>query len=140
MLNIISILFINYYHNNIVHMRNMWLTLVKYVVDRSGKASGRKKTLLQYSSLTPLERECYEEEVQPYRKTDYKPMMMMNSIVNTCALLFIYYHNNIIHTCTSWRPTYQRLPPARGGTAQRKIFRSQLIHPGPSSSRSSFFI
>ena len=35
------------------------------------------KTLLQYSSLTPLESECYEGEVQPYRKTDYKPMMMM---------------------------------------------------------------
>ena len=32
--------------------------------------------LLQYSSLAPLERECYEGEVQPYRKTDYKPMMM----------------------------------------------------------------
>ena len=39
---------------------------------------------------------------------------------------------------------FQRLPPARGGTAQRKIFhlanRSQLIHPGPSSSRSRFFM
>ena len=33
----------------------------------------RSKT--QYSSLTPLERECYEGEVQPYRKTDYKPMI-----------------------------------------------------------------
>ena len=34
------------------------------------------------------------------------------------------------------------LPPARSGTAQRKIFHqanwSQLIHPGPSSSRSTF--
>ena len=32
---------------------------------------------------------------------------------------------------------FQRLPPTRGGTAQRKIFHlanwSQLIHPGPSS-------
>ena len=41
-------------------------------------------------------------------------------------------------------PRFQRLPPARGGTAQRKIFhlanRSQLIHPGPSSSRSRFFM
>ena len=45
----------------------MWLT--------SGWASGRK-TLLQYSSLTPLERECYEGEVPPYRKTDYKPIRM----------------------------------------------------------------
>ena len=35
----------------------MWLT--------SGRASGHKKMLLQYSSLTPLERECYEGEVQP---------------------------------------------------------------------------
>ena len=35
---------------------------------------------------------------------------------------------------------FQRLPPARGRTAQGKIFhRSHLIHPGPSSSRSSFF-
>ena len=45
----------------------MWLTL--------GRASCRK-TLLQYSTLTPLERECYEGGVQPYRKTDYKLMMM----------------------------------------------------------------
>ena len=44
----------------------MWLT--------SERASGRK-TLLQYSSLTPLERECYEGEVEPYRKTDYKPII-----------------------------------------------------------------
>ena len=35
------------------------------------------KILLQYSSLTLLERKCYVGEVQPYRKTDYKPMMMM---------------------------------------------------------------
>ena len=39
---------------------------------------------------------------------------------------------------------FKRLPPACGGTAQRKIFHlanwSQLIHPGPSSSRSSFFM
>ena len=35
------------------------------------------KILLKYSSLTLLERKCYEGEVQPYRKTDYKPMMMM---------------------------------------------------------------
>ena len=38
----------------------------------------------------------------------------------------------------------QRLPPARDGTAQRNIFYlanwSQLIHPGPSSSRSSFLM
>ena len=39
---------------------------------------------------------------------------------------------------------FQRLQPARGGTAQRKIFLlanwSHLIHPGPSSSRSRFFM
>ena len=23
-----------------------------------------------------MEKECYEEEVQPYRKTDYKPMII----------------------------------------------------------------
>ena len=33
------------------------------------------KTLLQYSSSTLLKRECYEEEVQPHRKTDYKPII-----------------------------------------------------------------
>ena len=37
------------------------------------------KMLLQYYSfsLTLLERGCYEGEVQPYRKTDYKSMMMI---------------------------------------------------------------
>ena len=50
----------------------------------SGKASGRKKTLLRYSSLTPLEKECYEGEVQPYRKRDYKPVII--------SILLIYYH------------------------------------------------
>ena len=39
---------------------------------------------------------------------------------------------------------FQQLSHARGGTAQKKIFhlanRSKLIHPGPSSSRSSFFM
>ena len=38
---------------------------------------------------------------------------------------------------------FQRLPPARGGTAQRKILHlanwSQLIHPGPASSMTKFF-
>ena len=53
----------------------MWLT--------SGRASGRK-TLLQYSSLTPLERECYEEEVQPYWKTDYKPIIYILSVLSSC--------------------------------------------------------
>ena len=39
---------------------------------------------------------------------------------------------------------FQQHPPARGGTAQRKIFHlanwSQLIYPGLASSRSRFFI
>ena len=52
--------------HNTYCISRMWLT--------SGRAS-RQKTLLQYSSLTPLERECYEGEVQPYRKTDYKPII-----------------------------------------------------------------
>ena len=38
---------------------------------------------------------------------------------------------------------FQQLPPARGGTAQRKILHlanwSQLIHPGPASSMTKFF-
>ena len=41
-------------------------------------------------------------------------------------------------------PWFQRFLPARGGTAQRKIFHlanwSQLIHPGPSSNRSRFIL
>ena len=51
------------------------------------------------------------------------------------------YLTALINDSVTW---FQRLPPARGGTAQRKIFhlanRSQLIHPGPSSSRSRFFM
>ena len=47
-------------------------------------------------------------------------------------------------TLSQLRSVPTTLPPARGGTAQRKIFhltnRCQLIHPGPSSSRSSFFM
>ena len=38
---------------------------------------------------------------------------------------------------------FQRLPPARGGTAQKMIIHlanwSQLIHPGPASSLTKFF-
>ena len=41
----------------------------------------------------------------------------------------------LLSTYPSW---FQRLPPARGGTAQKKIIHlanwSQLIHPGPASS------
>ena len=86
-----------YYHNSIVntcvacgeHWLNMWLT--------GQEKHPIVKTLLRYSSLTPLERECYEGEDQPYRKRDYKPIII--------SILLISYNNNIIHTCTSWRPT-----------------------------------
>ena len=41
------------------------------------------------------------------------------------------------------RLRFQRLPPARGGTAQKNIIHlanwSQLIHPGPASSLTKFF-
>ena len=33
--------------------------------------------MLQYSSLKLLKRECYEVEVQHYRKMDYNPMLHM---------------------------------------------------------------
>ena len=60
----------------------MWLT--------SGMASGHK-TLLQYSSTnTPQGGECYEEEVQPNRKTDYKPMIYI--IWNSHMFFHIYTH------------------------------------------------
>ena len=44
----------------------------------NSNTSGRK-TLLQYSSLTLLERGCYDGEVQPYREgNDYKSIMYIN--------------------------------------------------------------
>ena len=43
----------------------------------------------------------------------------------------------------TWTVWFQRLPPARGGTAQKKIIHlanwSQLIHPGPASSLTKVF-
>ena len=36
--------------------------------------------------LTPLEREYYEGEVQPYRKTDYKPMMIIPQDINVVLI------------------------------------------------------
>ena len=33
-----------------------------------------------FISLTPLERECYEGEVQPYQKTDYKPIIYKSKL------------------------------------------------------------
>ena len=53
--------------NYTVYIPRMWLT--------SGRASGHKKMLLQYYSLTPLERERYEGDVQPSLKTYYKPII-----------------------------------------------------------------
>ena len=55
------------------------------------------KTLLQYSSLTLLEKECYKEEVQPYWKTDYKPMIY---IVLTCFVGTVQcsYHSFVVHS------------------------------------------
>ena len=47
----------------------------------------------------------------------------------------------IFDLCLLW---FQRLPTARGGTAQKKIIHlanwSQLIHPGPASSLTKFFL
>ena len=68
----------------------MWLT--------SGRTSGRKKTLLQYSSLTLLIKDCYEEEVQPHWKTDYKPMIYIyiySIFTQTCV--FPLYHSHMSH-------------------------------------------
>ena len=31
--------------------------------------------------------ECYEEEVQPYRKTDYKPIIYMSLVLPMCILI-----------------------------------------------------
>ena len=63
--------------------------------------------------------------------------------VASCRLAGSAPHKSGGRRVKSWPDDSQRLPPARGGTAQRKIFhlanRSQLIHPRPSSSRSSFF-
>ena len=57
-----------------------------------------------------------------------------------CSLCF----KNVITIGTSYLCSrFQRLPPARGGTAQKKIIHlanwSQLIHPGPASSLTKFF-
>ena len=51
---------------------------------------------------------------------------------------------NLAHNVSNLETLFQRLPPARGGTAQRKILHlanwSQLIHPGPASSMTKFFL
>ena len=45
-----------------------------------GRAFGRKN-----SSVTLMEKECYEVEVQPYRKTDYKPMFFNREVLGSFA-------------------------------------------------------
>ena len=51
----------------------MWLT--------SGRASGPNNIMFQYSSSKLLNKECYEEEVQPHRKTENKPMTYITLII-----------------------------------------------------------
>ena len=36
-----------------------------------------------------MENECYEEEDQPYRKTDYKPIIYITSIYYSAHFLYI---------------------------------------------------
>ena len=36
-----------------------------------------------------MEKECYEEEVQPYRKMDYKPIIYIYIIYNRKKLIFL---------------------------------------------------
>ena len=54
-----------------------------------------KKRCSNTLSLTPLERECYEGEVQPYRNTDYKPMMMMSAAL----YMFVRYFSPSLPMC-----------------------------------------
>ena len=37
-----------------------------------------------------MERECYEEEVQPYRKMDYKPIIYILYLYNIRIIMNIY--------------------------------------------------
>ena len=37
--------------------------------------------MLECKELTPLEREYYEEEVQPYQKIEYKPIIYIYHVV-----------------------------------------------------------
>ena len=52
----------------------------------SGRASGRKKTLLHYSSLTILEKECYRVEVQSNRRKT----TIIGKQVYTPMIIYIY--------------------------------------------------
>ena len=61
---------------------------------------------------------------------------MVEAYSNTGLVMALYVASN-----KYW---FQRLPPARGGTAQKKIIHlanwSQLIHPGPASSLTKVFL
>ena len=61
----------------------MWLT--------SGSASGRKN-----SAPILLKKECYEEEVQPYRKTDYKPIIYISQL--PCVRYYVVVKSSFKHT------------------------------------------
>ena len=66
----------------ICHIDVKYILHPTHVVDvRKGIRSKNAARNSQYSSLTPLERECYEGEVQPYRKTDYKPIIYMHRYI-----------------------------------------------------------
>ena len=82
-----------------------------------------------------------------WAKADPRPPLTVSSRLShswqkSALLQFVIksYHSD----CGDDGQGFQWLSPVRGGTAQRKIFHlanwSQLIHPGPSSSRSSFFM
>ena len=64
----------------------MWLT--------PGRASGRKNSGPILFVNTPGEGECYEKEVLPHRKTDYKPMIYI--LKNRFTHVFMYSPNTYI--------------------------------------------
>ena len=63
----------------------MWLT--------PGRASARKNSV-PILLLTLLKKECYKEEVQPYRKMKYKPMIYIYNGV--CRLITYYLHISVL--------------------------------------------
>ena len=70
--------------------------------------------MLQYSSLTPLERERYEGEVQPYQKTDYKPIIyiynpMSDTGCNYINLLYCNSELNVKQSIVKWKMKQAKL-------------------------------
>ena len=64
-----------------VSFASLYIVVFTHVVDvRKGIRSKNAAPILL---LTPLERECYEGEVQPYRKTDYKPIICIYTSLHT---------------------------------------------------------